>query len=106
MVKTIESYKEFNELITSSDVVIIHFWATGSGPCQTMSLSSRSLESDYPGTKFYKVDVDKHPDIVAKLGISSLPIFVAHKNGTKVGDYVGDNPQGLVTQLETVAGAR
>ncbi|ODO07334.1 hypothetical protein L198_00913 [Cryptococcus wingfieldii CBS 7118] len=71
-----------------------------------MSLPFRSLESDYPGTMFCRVDVDKHPDIVAKVGISSLPTLVAYKNGTKIGDYVGDNPQGLVAQLETVAGAR
>ncbi|TYJ57601.1 hypothetical protein B9479_001683 [Cryptococcus floricola] len=71
-----------------------------------MSLPFRSLENDYPGTKFYKVDVDKHPDIVAQVGISSLPTFVAYKNGTKIGDYVGDNPQGLAAQLETFAGAR
>lgn len=44
---------------------------------------------------FYKVDVDEQEQISQEVNIKAMPTFVFFKNGEKLGDVVGANPQKL-----------
>ncbi len=75
---------------TAKGVVLIDFFAVWCGPCQEMGPIVDSLAADYGNTvKFFKVDVDKEPELAAKFGIMSIPTIVILKDGEIKDQIVG-----------------
>jgi thioredoxin 1 len=64
-------------------------------PLQVISPIFERLAANTTGVKFYKVDVDSQADISQEVGIRAMPTFVAFKNGQKIKELVGANPNGL-----------
>ncbi|ODO07335.1 thioredoxin [Cryptococcus wingfieldii CBS 7118] len=114
MVSAINSHEEFVNLVrpslpsctlgahsshktNGSDAVVIDFWATWCGPCRVISPIFESLEArgHHPGVKFHKVDVDEQPEIAEDVGIRAMPTFIAFKDGQKVDELVGADPERL-----------
>lgn len=97
VVKTIESYEEFQTLINGDKPVVIDFWATWCGPCKVIGPIFEKISDTPAGEKlgFYKVDVDAQDKIAAEVGIKAMPTFVFFKGGQVVKQVVGANPQAL-----------
>lgn len=50
-----------------------------------------------------KIDVDEVPDVAQELGIRAMPTFLIFKDGEKVQEVVGANPQALKAAIDKVA---
>lgn len=50
--------------------------------------------------RFYKIDVDELPDVAQELGIRAMPTFLVFKDGEKVGEVVGANPNAIKAAIE------
>ncbi|KAF5683870.1 thioredoxin 1 [Fusarium circinatum] len=102
-VQDIKTTKEFKELVSTTDkAVLIDCFATWCGPCKAISpilnkLSEEKALSD--NIQFVKFDVDDLPDLTAELGVRAMPTFFVFKNGKKVDELVGANPQALQSML-------
>ncbi|THH30245.1 hypothetical protein EUX98_g3959 [Antrodiella citrinella] len=96
----IESYEQFTKLINGDKPIVIDFWATWCGPCRVISPVFEKLAANFPDLGFYKVDVDAQSQISEEVGIRAMPTFAVFKNGQKVKDLVGANPQGLQALLQ------
>ncbi|KAG8948618.1 hypothetical protein FRC00_008506 [Tulasnella sp. 408] len=90
-VTAITSKQQFDEAINSGKVVFIDFWAT----CPIFE----KFSDQFTSAEFYKVDVDAVPEVSEEVGIRAMPTFQAYKDGNKLGELVGANPQGLETLL-------
>ena len=56
---------------------IIDFYATWCRPCKMTAPVVEELANDYQGKiDFYKVDIDKEPELAATFGIQSIPTFL------------------------------
>ncbi len=78
------------QVLKSSDVVLVDFFATWCGPCQAMVPVLDEMAKDLPkGTKVVKVDVDQAPDISAQYGVMSIPSFKVFKGGKVVEETLG-----------------
>jgi thioredoxin 1 len=63
-------------------------------------LSLFRFSDEYPSAHFIKLDVDEVPDVAQELGIRAMPTFIVFKNGEKVSEVVGANPQALKAAIE------
>ena len=74
--------------------VFVDFHAKWCGPCKQLGplLTQKATQI---GAIVLKVDVDQHPAIADKNGISSIPVVILYKKGTKVQVMVGFNQQKL-----------
>lgn len=77
--------------------------ATWCGPCKVIAPHIVTMSKDYPGARFYKLDVDELPDVAQELGVRAMPTFLVFKNGEKIGEVVGANQKALeaLVQKET-----
>ncbi|WP_431472318.1 thioredoxin [Nonlabens sp. SCSIO 43208] len=75
---------KFSELINKDTPVLIDFYATWCGPCQTMMPVLDQLKMDL-GEKvtILKIDVDKNQALAAQFQVRGVPAFMIFKNGTQ-----------------------
>ncbi len=62
------------------------------------------MSETYPSARFFKLDVDEVPDVAQELGVRAMPTFLLFKNGEKVGEVVGANPNALKAAIEKEVG--
>ena len=56
---------------------IVDFYATWCGPCKAMAPVMEELAKQYADSVcFYKIDVDKQPELSSLFGITSIPTFL------------------------------
>ena len=73
------------DVTQSGTPVLVDFWATWCGPCRALVPHLESLSSDLDGKlKVVKLNVEEHPGIAQKFGVSGLPVLILFKGGEMV----------------------
>jgi thioredoxin 1 len=92
------------EVLDSSDVVLVDFFATWCGPCQALVPIIDELNGEMPaGSKVVKVDVDQAPESSAKYGVMSIPTLKVFKAGEVVSEVTGlQDKEALIAMVEKV----
>ena len=81
---------KFLEFINQDKPVLIDFFATWCGPCQTMSPILKQVKDDLgESVKILKIDVDKNKALANKFQVRGVPTFVLFKNGKQVWKQAG-----------------
>jgi len=83
----ISSPGEFTKLLSSTQYVVVDFYADWCPPCKAIApkfveLSDQHSIPDY--LAFAKVNVDKIPALASQHGINSMPSFIFFKDGNRV----------------------
>lgn len=74
--------KSFRDLITAEKPVLVDFFATWCGPCQTLSPIVEDIAVELNNKlKVIKVDVDKNQMAATKYNIRGVPTLILFKNG-------------------------
>ena len=80
----------FNEeVLNHKGLVLVDFWATWCGPCNTLSPIVFDVSKEREDVKFCTVDVDQNQDLLAEYGIMSVPTLIVFKNGEIINKSVG-----------------
>lgn len=89
--KNIETYEEFKEVINKNNLVIIDFWAEWCYPCKLIEPVIKEIEEEMKDKdiEFYKLNVDKIPEVAAEYGILSIPTLLFFKNNKEVERIIG-----------------
>lgn len=91
--------ENFDEVISSGQLVFVDFWATWCRPCMMMGPIIDELAAEYEGRAIIaKINVDDAGvnDICARFGITNIPNMKLFKNGVEVGNVVGAVPKNTV----------
>jgi thioredoxin 1 len=84
---------KFSEIIAQEIPVLIDFYATWCGPCQTMMPVLEELKKELgEKVKIIKVDVDKNQPLAAQFKVRSVPAFLIFKDGKQVWRGAGVQP--------------
>lgn len=78
---------------SSSELVLVDFWASWCGPCKMLGPIFEEVSAEETGVKFVKLNVDENPATAARYRVGSIPTVLAVKNGRVVDTMVRFKPK-------------
>lgn len=89
--------RTFEDALNSDELVVVDFYADWCGPCNFLSPILEKLEKEFEGKiRFYKLNVDRNPEIANYFGISSIPAVLMFKKKRIVNGFIGALPESAV----------
>lgn len=75
----------FSEIINKEQPVLVDFFATWCGPCQTLSPILKQVKDELGDSiSILKIDVDKNPAIATQFQVRGVPTMLLFKNGKQI----------------------
>ena len=96
--------ESFDKLTAQTEkAVLVDFWATWCGPCQSLTPELEALSEEYPELIVGKVNVEDPENIqlAASMGVNTIPAMFFYRNGKLEKQLVGYMPKReLIKKLE------
>lgn len=94
---------DYNNIINSSKVVMVEFFATWCPHCQRMMPVVEQIKELLDGrTDIYQFDIDKNQETADSLDVESLPTFIVYRDGKEVWRHSGEmDGQVLLSKIES-----
>ena len=78
------------EVLKSSEPVLVDFFAEWCGPCKAMAPALEQVAQEMQGkVKVVKLDVDQNPKVTGEYGIRAMPTLLLFKNGQVAAQHTG-----------------
>lgn len=89
----------FDEVVSSADMVLIDFWASWCGPCRYFGPIYERVSNRYDDTVFGKVDTEAEPELASAFGISSIPTLAIIRDNVVLYAQPGALPEAALEEL-------
>ncbi|MGD9785079.1 MAG: thioredoxin [Hyphomicrobiaceae bacterium] len=79
-----------DEVLKSTQPVLVDFFAEWCGPCKAMAPALDQVAQEMKGkVKVVKLDVDRNPHVTTKYGIRAMPTLLIFKGGQVAAHHTG-----------------
>lgn len=93
----------YSEIIKSSEVVLVEFFASWCPHCQRMMPIVAQIKELLAGqVNVYQFDIDENSELASEEGADSVPTFIIYKNGKEVWRESGEiDGQLLLSKIQS-----
>ena len=99
MAKKLTNQNFQQEVLNSSQPVLVDFYATWCGHCKMLSPVIEELSQEASGYSVGKVDVDEEPALAAQFNIMSVPTLMVFENGKVSAVSAGYRPKEQILEM-------
>jgi thioredoxin 1 len=99
MATTTMTQDNFEETVSSNDIVLIDFWAAWCGPCQSFAPTYERVSEQYPDIVFAKVDTEAEQGLAASFNIMSIPTLMIIRENVVLFSQAGALPERALNEL-------
>jgi thioredoxin 1 len=91
--------ENFEETVTSNDIVLIDFWAAWCGPCRSFAPTYEKVAEQYPEIVFAKVDTEAEQGLASSFNIMSIPTLMVIRENVVLFSQAGALPEHTLREL-------
>jgi len=97
---TIEFTNEnYQDAINNNDIVLVDFWASWCGPCQSFGPVFEAASEKNPDMVFAKVNTEEERELAAHFQVRSIPMLAIFREQILVFSQPGALPASALDQL-------